>query len=640
MSGVCGRFHRDNRPADSGQIDAMIARQRHRGPDGESRWISGPVGLGHGMLRITEESLLERLPLAVEAGRYAITADARIDNRPELIQALATNLRGAAASDSEIILAAYRQWGETCPAQLLGDFAFAIWDEARRTLFCACDPMGVKSLYYHVSPAAFSFASEIKALLALPDVPRRLNEMRVAEYLATLFEDRSGTFYRDIFRLPGAHSLCVDAGTIRVQPYWTLDSVRELRLANHSDYAEAFRELFLESVRCRTRSIFPVGAALSGGLDSSSIACAARDVKHSASGALETFSLIFPGLPERELPLIDERPYIRSVLDTGGFRANFIEGDRLSPMGQIDRMHFHLDHANYAPNLYLHWAMYDAARARGVRVFLDGFDGDATVSHGFERLAELAQTGRWSTLRREIKLLSRNHLAGIRPRRIFKEYCLKPLTPRWLHVAAHWLRGRRREAKSENIFIGEELKRRTHIVERARDLLAPQLRWSLRRSARECHWMSLNQALYAYTLEVADKASAAFGIEARYPFFDRRLMEFCLALPAEQKLSQGWNRWVQRRAMQGILPPEIQWRPRKGNLGPNFYHRLWDFERQQLESVVLEGAPELEPFVDRSAMRAAYQEYASHRSRGQGECIQLFAAVNLALWLRTARFEA
>jgi len=309
-------------------------------------------------------------------------------------------------------------------------------------------------------------------------------------------------------------------------------------------------------------------------------------------------------------------------------------------MREIDRMQFHLDHANYAPNLYLHWAMYGAARERGVRVFLDGFDGDAAVSHGFERLADLARTFRWRTLRQEIGMLSRHHLEGIRPRRIFKEYCVKPLAPRWVHLAAHRWRGRGREAGSENIFLSAELKRRTHIEERARQLLEPQLRWSLRRSARQCHWSSINQALYAYTLEVADKASAAFGMEARYPFFDRRLLEFCLALPAEQKLARGWNRWVQRRAMQGILPPEIQWRPRKGNLGPNFYRRLWDFEQRQLERVAVQGAPELEPFVDAGAMRAAYQEYANHRSRGQGECLQLFAAVNLALWLRAVRLEA
>ena len=158
------------------------------------------------MLWTTDESVLERLPLAADAGRYAITADARIDNREELLASLALDRRTA---DSEIILAAYRKWGEECPVHLLGDFAFAIWDRRRQTLFCACDPMGVKGLYYHLSPTALSFASEIKALFALPEIPRRLNEVRVAEYLITLFEDRCGTFYRDILRLPGAHSLSV-----------------------------------------------------------------------------------------------------------------------------------------------------------------------------------------------------------------------------------------------------------------------------------------------------------------------------------------------------------------------------------------------------------------------------------------------
>jgi asparagine synthase (glutamine-hydrolysing) len=640
MSGICGRFHRDQQPASAAQICAMLATIRHRGPDGESHLLSGPVGFGHCMLRIAEESLQERQPHAIDQGRLFITADARIDNRDELLAALSDEFREPAATDAEIILSAYRKWGEECPSRLLGDFAFAIWDNRQRRLFCACDPMGVKSLYYHVTARTVSFASEIKALLALPDVPRRLNEMRVAEYLTTLFEDRSGTFYRDIFRLPGAHSLTVTAEDLRLRQYWTLDPGKELRLRSDGEYVEAFRDLFLEAVRCRTRSAFPVGAALSGGLDSSSIACAARNVKPSQTGPLRTYSLIFPGLPQEALPQIDERPFIQSILDTGGFQPTMIEADRLSPMHQIEKMHFHLDHANYAPNLYLHWAMYDSARRQGVRVFLDGFDGDATVSHGFERLAEMAQTGRWFALGREIKLLSKNHLAGVRPRRIFKEYCVKPLSPRWVHLAAHRLHGRSREAGSQNIFISSELKRRTDIVERARALLEPQIRWTLRRTARENHWMSLNQALYAYTLEVADKASAAFGIEARYPFFDRRLMEFCLAIPAEQKLAHGWNRWVQRRAMQQILPPEIQWRPRKGNLGPNFYHRLWDFEHERLEAVAVRGVPELEPYVNPDAMRTAYREYAGNRSRGQGECLQLFAAVNLALWLRAAQFEA
>jgi asparagine synthase (glutamine-hydrolysing) len=634
MSGICGRFNRTGQPASREGMQAMNARLRHRGPDAQGSWTSGPVGLGHCMLRITPESLSEEQPFA--AGDYAITADARVDNRDELLADLREFGVSASSPDSHLILAAYRKWGEDCPKRILGDFAFAIWDGRAQALFCACDPMGVKGIYYHACGDGLTFASEIKALFAVPGVPRRLNEMRVAEYLVTLFEDRAGTFYKDIFRLPGANSMTVSRDKLAIREYWSLDPRAELRLKSDAEYVEGFRDLFVKAVNCRTRSAFPVGAALSGGLDSSSVACVAAHGTPDGTGPLHTFSLIFPSLPEADLRQIDERPQIHSVLESGNFQPHYIEADRISPMWDVERMHFHLDHANFAPNLYLHWAMYNEAQKQGVRVFLDGFDGDSTVSHGFERLTELAQRLRWRTLWREVRMLSENHLSGIAPRRIVKEYCVKPLTPRWAYLARNMVRTGGRKARAGRIFINPDFKARTGIEERARRMLRDQAKWTITRTARENHWMGLNQAQYAYTLEIADKASAAFEVEARYPFFDRRLMEFCLALPAEQKLGQGWNRWIQRRAMTGILPADIQWRPRKGNLSPNFYLRLMDFEKARLEEVSIRGASELAPFVDATAVREAYQNYSTASRRGYSEGIQLFATVNLALWLRSS----
>jgi len=637
MSGICGLYYRDGRPAAAESVHSMLRAIRHRGPDLCGVWLNESSAFGHCMLHTTPESLHERLPAATSESDWAITADARIDNRTELLSELDLDSHSRVVTDSDLILAAYRKWGEQCADRLIGDFAFAIWDRRRQAVFCACDPVGVKSLYYYESAGIFAFASEIKALLAVPEVPSKLNELRVAEYLVTLFEDRAGTFYEGIRRLPGACTMTVTREQSAVRQYWALDPKRELRLGSDQEYVEAFRELFTEAVRCRTRSAFPVGTALSGGLDSSSIACLARN----ASGkSLHTFSLIFPELPAEDRRVIDERTQIQSVLDSGGFEPHFIQADRLSPLGQIDRMHFHLDHANFAPNLYLHWAMYGASREQGVRVFLDGFDGDATVSHGFERLTELAQTLRWGAVWREAQLLSQHQLNGIRPRRIVKEYCVKPLTPRWAYLAWHCLRGRRRQVTGNKILISERLKHRTGIERRARAMLRSQTAWSLTRSAREMHWQTVSQALYAYTLEIADKAAAAFSLEGRYPFFDRRVMEFCLALPADQKLGQGWNRWILRRAMSGILPPDIQWRRNKGNLSPNFHRRLLDFERDNLERVILRDPAPLEPYVDAKAMRAAYHEYEKNHVRTQGESIQLFAAVNLALWLRSAGFSS
>jgi asparagine synthase (glutamine-hydrolysing) len=282
--------------------------------------------------------------------------------------------------------------------------------------------------------------------------------------------------------------------------------------------------------------------------------------------------------------------------------------------------------------------MYDAASSRGARVFLDGFDGDSAVSHGFERLAELTSRLRWGAAWREVNLLSRHHLAGIRRRRIIKEYCVKPFAPAWAFTAWNFLHHRRSKADGQNLLISPDLKRRTRVEARVRALIEPECAWSFRQDARKYHISSISQALYSYTLEIADKAAAAFQIEARYPFFDRRVLEFCVAIPPEQKLAQGWNRWILRRAMQGILPPEVQWRPSKGNLSPNFNRRLLECERDALERVVLGDSRDVEPFVDPLAMRSVFREYQRSHSRSRGEGIQLFLAVNLVRWLRANQF--
>src|SRR5207245_10257224 len=176
------------------------------------------------------------------------------------------------ATDAALILAAYERWGERCPEHLLGDFALAIWDARRATLFCARDHFGVKPFYYHHAPGRlFCFASEIKGLVALAEVPRRLNETRVADYLVPLLEDKEITFYEEIVRLPPAHRMAVTREGVRMEQYWALDPEREIRMKSDGEYAEAFREIFTEAVRWRLRSAIPVESMSSGVLDSSSI---------------------------------------------------------------------------------------------------------------------------------------------------------------------------------------------------------------------------------------------------------------------------------------------------------------------------------------------------------------------------------
>lgn len=189
MSGIAGIYYPDGRPVDRTDLERMGAAIAHRGPDGEGVWSNGPVALGHRMLWTTPESLQERLPRLSATGDFVLTADARIDNRDDLVAALDLSDRPTSeVTDSQLILAAYEKWGTSCSEKLLGDFAFAVWDSRRQQLFCSRDPMGIKPFYYYHTAGVFAFASEIQALLCLDGVPRRLNEVKVADFLAHLRE--------------------------------------------------------------------------------------------------------------------------------------------------------------------------------------------------------------------------------------------------------------------------------------------------------------------------------------------------------------------------------------------------------------------------------------------------------------------
>lgn len=635
MSAIAGIYYRDGRPVDRADLDRMVEALAHRGPDGSGVWHRGPVGLAHRMLWTTPESLHERLPLACEPAHLILTADARLDNRDDLISALGLGGRPREEiADGELILRAYERWGEECPAQLLGDFAFAIWDARRQKLICARDPIGVKCLYYYSTERIFAFATEIKALLCLPEVPRRLNEARVADFLVPTFDDRAITFYRDIFRLPAAHIMVVGQATTRSKRYWALDPSRRIRLGSDEEYAEGFREIFREAVRCRLRSAYPVASTLSGGLDSSSIACmASRILNEQGRQPLYTLSAIFPTLPGPDLEIIDERRYVEAVLALGGFEAQYVRADCLHPLIDVATILWHTDEAVVAPNLYIHRALYGAAQEQEARVFLDGIDGDTTVSHGLDVFAELVVSGRWRRLAREAAALAATANASYGARRLIWEYGVRPLIPE--DAVDVWRAARRQSRLSwdADALINPDFARQIGLAHRVARLSKSERVPAL--TEREAHRRSLMSSLIPYSLELSDKAAAPFGLETRYPFFDRRLMEFCLALPPEQKLHHGWTRLVMRRAMSGILPSAVQWRKDKANLSPNFTRRLLDCGRETLERVILGGTRIIEEYVDMPSLHATYRRYASAPS--PGDALTVFRAVMLALWLEQSR---
>jgi len=625
MSAITGIFYRNDREVDSNELHRMTSSLAHRGRDDFGVWWSGPVGLGHRMLWTTPESLHEHLPLVSDDGQYVITADARIDNRDELLDAFGLTADSARIPDSALILQAYELWKEGCVDHLVGDFAFAIWDDAKHSLFCARDHMGVKPFYYYQSDKLFAFSSEIKALFCLPEVPREINELRVGYYLMNILDERTLTFYEGILRLPAAFVLVVSQDSEESHQYWSLDPSLEISYQSDAEYAAAFREIFTEAVRCRLRSAFPVGSDLSGGLDSSSVVCVARDLlaQHDKL-PLPTFSNLHD-----TISAVDDRVYMSTVVAQGGISPHYTSVAALNPLDTaVKRVVWDDDDAMYAPNSYLVEAGLGKAQQAGIRIKLTGFDGDTVVSHGGGRLTELARRGHWWTLIRNIRGYSKLY-ETVTLRRVFFSRVAVPLVPSPIRKIWRFVQRRSRTPSAIDPAINAAFAHRIglakHLNARRKKEEQPS------KTLREEHHRRLNSGLGQYIFEVDDRLAAAFALEVRHPFYDKRLVEFCLALPSEQKLRDGWTRIVLRCAMENLLPREVQWRTTKSDPSPSFHRNLMVHGRSQIEAFLKNPPAEVERYVDISVLRQVFERYTFRPT--EGDALILYRAVTLASWL-------
>jgi len=641
MSGIAGIYHLDGRPVD-GEIDRMVGAMEHRGPDGIHTWREGPVGLGHCLLETTPEDQHASLPRVDQGGQLVITADARIDNRDELIGALRLSVpKERPLTDAELILEAYKRWGRDCPEKLLGAFAFCVWDARERHLFCVRDHFGIKPIYYYrLSGTVFAFSSEIRALFQVDGVPRAVNEMRIADELAYFGEDKENTYFKNILRVLPAHKRTVGREKADSTEYWSLDPSRELNYDSQRDYVEAFRERFSTAVSDRMRSLRPLGCMLSGGLDSSSVACTAREVSgKQESDQVRTISCVFDETPES-----DEREYISAVLDKYDFPSHIsFRGDGVNPVYPLlDALGDGPDEPlRGGPNLYVQHKAYSILQSRGSRVVLSGFDGDNTVAHGFGRLRELAEAGRWLSFARVVRAyadnMDRSPYGIAKP--YLKHFILGPVVSRMpgYHSLRRLTRGLAGGGSEDQESVGQD------------DLLDPQFAdrsgWNerkrrildeTRRSVtyqRDLHHRRLTSGGIVGALEEIERTAALVGTEVRFPFWDRRLVEFCLALPPELKLSEGWTRRVHRLGMEGILPEKIRWRRDKGNLGHAFRRQLVDANADRLDEL-LSRPLRIREYVDLDTVRACRDSALNSGQTTDVEAHHLWNVLTLELWLR------
>jgi asparagine synthase (glutamine-hydrolysing) len=572
MSGIFGIIHYGGRraePAPGAYPETMRHALRHLGPDGSRVLEDKGVVLGHLAAHITPESVHETLPFKSACGRYMITSDTRIDNREELIERLALPHPGRDAwPDGPLILEAFKKWGKACPEYLRGEFAFALWDRREESLFCACDHIGLRSFFYFYGDGIFAFSSQVPGLTALPFVPVQWDERHLARYLRLPVETGAGdTLYKGIKKLRGSRFLELREGRLDTRPYWTPPALKTIRYRRDEDYAEALRELLTRSVRSRLRSLshIKVGVALSGGLDSSSIAClAARELAKQG----RRLTAVAGVLPENRGGIEqDERPYIRAVLEQEpNIDIVYVTPGERGPFDDLETA-FAETHRPVPPYHYLHRALWGAARDKGVGLMFYGEGGDHMASYsGTDSLVRLALKGRWFRALDLARAMA--SVQGAPVGKIIKSRVFALLLP-------DRLRYRLLASKKGKAEPGKLLYTAAHegFISRL-GLTETDMKRELYRTARYPGFM-LEKLMDGRFAVVAENIRMShFNMGGLFPFLDKQVMEFCLAAPPDQFIIDGQGRSLLRRAMEGILPPPVQWRKDKAPFSPDFHRRV------------------------------------------------------------------
>lgn len=547
MSAVLGIVRWEGPPLADNALGRAMDTLAHYGDNGGRAWRSGGrVVLGHHLRTVTPESVGEEQPLV--RGQLAITADVRLDNRTEL----AVELGFAAAelktlSDSELILGAYRKWGEDCADHLLGDFAFAIWDGEQQRLYAARDHIGARPFYYWESAGGIAFASEIRGVLACDGVRTEIDEAEIARLLTsrTIYYDARHTFFKDLRKLPFGHWLTCERSGQRLGRHWRPEDAPEVRLHTLDDYAERLRELVTTAVSDRLRSRLPIGAHISGGLDSSSVAViTARLLRSRGAAAPAVFSHSPPPMGEDEG---DEHRRISRICRQEGLEPVYVD----PAIDEVDRV-WAAD-ASILPVTTMkreQWVQRSAA-SRGIGVLLTGWGGDEGVSFNGRGLGPgYFVNGQWRELAEFLGFFGRAR-APWRLRSVVGEFYREVMVPLLAEeFPTRWGPTSGREA-------GFILPKFAHRMRRRSCPHSPRLRVSA--GVRAYQLGLFHHGHLTARMESWAAFGAQHGITYGHPLTDRRLLEFCLSVPDHFYYLRGHMRCLYRYAMTPVLPSGVPW---------------------------------------------------------------------------------
>ncbi len=648
MCGIAGLFAPNER-VDLGRLRRMASLLEHRGPDDEGfvlvdpgsgasltlgggatrpdawsspwRWAPGraekdpvharfSVGLAHRRLSIVDLSTAGHQPMCDREGRCWLTFNGEVYNWIELRDELkAMGETFQTECDTEVILAAWRRFGEDCLAHMNGMFAFAIWDAGRRELFCARDRFGVKPFYWQLDGGAFAFASEPRALVLTQSRRPRARAGAVRDLVALDWVDHDArTFFDGLNQLPAGHCLLASERGVRVRRWWGLDPSRRAT-GGPADWTREFERLFTDAVRLRLRADVEVGSCLSGGLDSSAVVTTAARL---VDRPIHAFTCAYD-----EGPAWDERAWVRATVEASGATSHLVVPDGADFWDVFERLHVQQGEPTAGPGLFSQWKVMELAHAHGLKVLLDGQGGDETLAGYFRylplRLRDHAENGRLG------EFLA---LLGPVASRV-------GMTTALAHAFEPWLPGgvvaalRRRFGQGKDRALSNALRslpddspRPSHAFDSA---VARQLAFDA------------TQRLLPSLLRYEDRNSMAFSIETRLPFLDYRLVEFAFSLPDEAKLEGATTKAILRRALADRIPKPVL--DRRDKMGFETPADVW-LRTREAEAVrrrLLRPGP-VHEWLDPGVLADELDGYfGGRRSIG----LQVWRWLSLEAWTRT-----
>ncbi|MCO4089683.1 MAG: asparagine synthase (glutamine-hydrolyzing) [Limnohabitans sp.] len=543
MCGIAGFIKKSSSFESRLVINMMTDLISHRGPDGSGSYIDGQVVFGHRRLSIIDLSNDGHQPMHHVCGHLVITYNGEIYNYLEIREELISKGHYfRSASDTEVILAAYLEWGVSCVDKFNGMWAFAIHDKKNNIIFCSRDRFGVKPFYYIDVDSGFYFGSEIRQLLPFLKEIKSNNKLLTDFLLTSISDHTDETFYKGISKLPAGHNLIyrLDENKFEINRFYELHSNVELRSLSPEDATDLYRSRLEESVKLRLRADVPVGTCLSGGLDSSSIASIAGPIYKRASGL--NFSAI-TAISEQESN--DESAYAKKVVDHSNLNWLQVKPSYQDFVDSLPSVVKSQEEPFGSTSLTMQYFVMKEARKQRIPVLLDGQGGDETLL-GYPKyygsyLASSFREGGASSFLRALKDAGTNNSKMSLANAMF-------FLVGGLVAPARYL-----VYLSRSRYLAKIPAYPQHLTDFARKSL----------DDFELQKLEITNTNLPVLLRYEDKNSMAHSIETRLPFLDYRVVETALSLPRDCKIRGGWSKWVLRNAMDGRMPPEITWRKNK-----------------------------------------------------------------------------